>query len=172
MFLCCTVLWQILQVHLCVTDLELMDPNSNYKKNKYSHLPLVAFGHADTFGCECQVFDIFTSETLTLPYTTDSQSETGTFVIMFQKEDNIIENHTDVCSDAESITCRKSNPNISFRNIILFSFINLLEQVIFLFQTWNNILYLPFLVGVASTSLHCCGRMRKYREGWMTYTFF
>lgn len=98
--ICYTVLWQILRVHLCITDLELMDQNSNYKKNKCSHLPLVVFGHADTLGCMCQVFDIFASETCRYPKTIESQSETGSFVIMFQKKENLIQNHIDICSDA------------------------------------------------------------------------
>lgn len=53
--ICYAVPWQTLRVHLCITDLELMDENSNRGKNKCSHLPLIVFGHADTFGCTCQV---------------------------------------------------------------------------------------------------------------------
>lgn len=34
------------------------------KKKKSSHLPLVVFGQADTFGSMCQVFDIFASESI------------------------------------------------------------------------------------------------------------
>lgn len=65
--ICYTVLWQILRVHLCITDLELMDQNSNYKKNNCSHLPLVVFGHADTLGCMCQVFRYIRLGNLPLP---------------------------------------------------------------------------------------------------------
>lgn len=62
-----------------------MDHNSNYKKNKYSHQPLLVFGHADTFDWMCHAFDIFVSETCHYPSTIKSRSETGTFAIMFLK---------------------------------------------------------------------------------------
>lgn len=84
--ICYPVLWQVLQAHLCITGSEFMDHNSNYKKNKCSHLPLLVFGHADTFGCMCHVFfDISASETRHYLNTIESHSETGTFAIMFQK---------------------------------------------------------------------------------------
>lgn len=84
--ICYTVLWQILRVHLCITDLELMDQNSNYETNKYSHLPLIVFGHAHACGFfPCPVFDVFASETRHYAETIESQSETGTIVLMFQK---------------------------------------------------------------------------------------
>lgn len=60
-------LWQILQAHLRVTDLELMDQNSDNRKSKSSHLPPIVFGHADTFGYMCQVFDILALKNLPRP---------------------------------------------------------------------------------------------------------
>lgn len=70
--ICHTVLWHI---HLCITDFELMNRNSNNNKNKCSQLPLEVFGHADTF--DCQDFDIFASETCCNSNTTRAAGKTG-----------------------------------------------------------------------------------------------